>query len=77
MMVDDDDHIATAQVVLRQIVRQHCFSVEVEGHSEDRVASGQSSVFSYCQRQANRYLLILSAGITASGGSFTGIYLGA
>lgn len=43
MMVDNDNHIATAQVVLRQVVRQHCFCVEVEGQTKGKVVSVQSS----------------------------------
>ena len=44
MMVDNDDHVATAQVVLWQVMRQHCFCVEVEGHTTGKVVSVQSSV---------------------------------
>jgi hypothetical protein len=43
-MVDNDNHVATAQVVLGQIVRQHCFCVEVEGHTKGKDVSIQSSV---------------------------------
>ena len=44
MMVDNDDHISAAQIVLGQVTRQHGFRVEFEGHTKGKDVSIQSSV---------------------------------